>query len=31
VIRFPAGNGYPISARPMTAKEMRRFRKWKDR
>jgi uncharacterized protein len=30
VIRFPDGNGYPISARPMTAKEKRRFRTWKD-
>ena len=31
VIQFPDGNGYPISARLMTAKEKRRYRKWKDR
>jgi uncharacterized protein len=28
VIHFPDGRGYPVSARPMTAKEKRRFRKW---
>ena len=30
VIRFPDGNGYPVTAREMTAKEKRRYRKWKD-
>jgi uncharacterized DUF497 family protein len=31
VIRFPDGKGYPVTARPMTAKEKRRYRNWKDR
>ena len=31
VIAFPDGNGYPVTARPMTDKERRRFRKWKSR
>lgn len=31
VIRFLDGNGYPISARPMTATEKRRFRGWRRR
>ena len=31
VIRFPDGNGYPVTAREMTAKEKRRYQKWKDR
>jgi uncharacterized DUF497 family protein len=31
VIRFPDGNGYPVTAREMTAKEKHRYRKWKDR
>ena len=31
VIRFPDGNGYPVTAREMTSKEKRRYRKWKDR
>ena len=31
VIQFPDGNGYPLTARPMTTKEKRRFRKWKNR
>jgi len=31
VIRFPGGKGYPVTAREMTAKEKRRFRKWKKR
>jgi uncharacterized DUF497 family protein len=31
VIRFPDGNGYPVTAREMTAKEKRRFRKWNSR
>jgi uncharacterized DUF497 family protein len=31
IIRFPDGNGYPVTAREMTAKEKRRFRKRKKR
>jgi uncharacterized protein len=31
VIGFPDGLGYPVTARPMTAKEKRRYRKWKRR
>lgn len=31
VIRFPDGNGYPITARPMDEKEERRFKEWKSR
>ena len=31
VIAFPNGNGYPVTARPMTEREMQRFRKWKNR
>ncbi len=31
VIRFPDGNGYPVTAREMTASEKRRYLKWKDR
>jgi uncharacterized DUF497 family protein len=31
VIRFPDGNGYPVTAREMTTKEKRRYRKWKGR
>jgi len=31
VIAFPDGNGYPVTARPMTDKERRRFRQWKKR
>ncbi len=31
VIRFPDGNGYPVTAREMTPKEKRRFRQWKKR
>ena len=31
VIRFPDGNGYPVTAREMTTKEKRRYRKWRDR
>ncbi len=31
VIRLPDGNGYPVTARVMTTKEKRRYRKWKDR
>ena len=29
VIAFPDGKGYPVTARPMTQKEKRRFRQWK--
>ena len=29
VIEFPDGKGYPVTARPMTPKEERRFKKWK--
>jgi uncharacterized DUF497 family protein len=31
VIRLPDGKGYPITARPMTDKEKRRYRHWKNR
>lgn len=31
VIRFPDGKGYPITARPMTDKEKRRYRKWRNK
>ncbi len=31
VIHFPDGNGYPVTARPMTDKEERRYRQWRDR
>lgn len=31
IIQFPDGNEYPVTARPMTAKEKRRFRKWQHR
>ena len=31
VIRFPGGNGYPVTAREMTTKEKRSYRKWKER
>lgn len=29
VIAFPDGNGFPVTARPMTVKERRRYRRWK--
>jgi uncharacterized DUF497 family protein len=29
VIQFPDGNGYPVTARPMTDQEKRRYRQWK--
>jgi len=29
VIQFPDGNGFPVTARPMTVKEKRRYRQWK--
>ena len=28
IIRFPGGVGYPVTARPMTEKERRRYQKW---
>jgi hypothetical protein len=31
VIAFPDGKGYPVTARDMTAKEKRSYRKWKAR
>ena len=31
VIQLPDVNGYPVTAREMTVKEKRRYRKWKDR
>lgn len=31
VIQFPDGNGYPVTARPMTVKEQRRFNQWKNK
>lgn len=31
VIQFPDGNGYPVTARPMTDKERRRFKQWRDK
>ena len=31
VIGFPDGNGYPVTARDMTPREKRRYRKWKGR
>jgi uncharacterized DUF497 family protein len=31
VIAFPDGNGYPVTAREMTAKEKARYRKWQER
>lgn len=31
IIRFPDGNGYPVTAREMTAREKSRYRTWKKR
>ena len=31
VIQLPDGKGFPVTARPMTDKEKRRFRKWQKR
>lgn len=31
VIQFPDGKGYPITARPMTGKEKRRYKQWRKR
>jgi uncharacterized DUF497 family protein len=30
VIEFPDGKGYPVTARPMTERERRRYKKWKN-
>lgn len=30
VIQFPDGKGYPITARPMTGKEKRRYKQWRE-
>jgi len=29
VIQFPEGKGFPVTARPMTQKEQRRFEQWR--
>jgi hypothetical protein len=31
VISFPDGNGYPVTARPMTERERRRYMQWRGR
>jgi len=31
VIQFPDGKGYPVTARPMTENEKRRYRRWRNR
>jgi uncharacterized DUF497 family protein len=31
VIQFPDGRGYPVTARPMTDKEKRRYRQWQEK
>lgn len=31
VIRFPDGKAYTVTARPMSDKEARRYRRWKER
>jgi hypothetical protein len=31
IIRFSDGKGYLVTARPMTDKEERRYRRWKER
>jgi hypothetical protein len=28
VIQFPDGKGFPVTARPMTAREKRRYQRW---
>ena len=30
VIQFPDGHGYPVTARPMSDQEKRRYRQWKN-
>ena len=31
VIQFPNGKGYPVTARPMTDNEKRRYKQWRER
>ena len=31
VVQFPDAKGYPVTARPMTDKEKRRYKQWKNR
>jgi uncharacterized protein len=31
IISFPDGKGYPVTARPMTEKEKKKYRDWKGR
>ena len=31
IIQFPDGKGYPVTARPMTEKEKRRYQRWRER
>ena len=31
VIQFPDGRAYPVTVRPMTDKEKRRYKQWKNR
>ena len=31
IIQFPDGKGYPVTARPMTDKEKRRYRQWRSK
>jgi len=31
VLEFPDGRGYPVTARPMTESERRRFNRWRGR
>ncbi len=31
VIQFPNGKGYPVTARPMTEREKRRYVQWRNR
>ena len=31
VIAFPDGRGYPITGRPMTESEIRRYKRWRDK
>ncbi|MGA7878530.1 MAG: hypothetical protein WCA08_22920 [Desulfoferrobacter sp.] len=31
VIQFPDGRGYPVTARPMTENERRKYKEWKEK
>ncbi len=31
IIQFPDGKGYPVTARPMTDKEKRRYKQWRNK